>query len=410
MVADARRLRQHGDVEMVDLAALRPHQRTGMGEELIGGRAAPLLVGGREMGADIAVGDGAEQRVGQGVQRHVAVGMGEHAAVGGDLDAAEPDMVALGEGVDVEAGAEAGHVSGHGSLRYRGCFLRESPIRLDQVRGLGDLAVSGVALEDDDGQAGPFGESAVVRETVPALGHRPAMRVEQGAEPETLRGLHRAQVLAGRRLVNAADAGGDRLHQLDRIGHGHAGYRCAVLAAGLDGAGDQGLVDEGAGGVMHQHQIRRAGPCQPFEPRRHRLLAGRTARHRLRQFVGEIRLQLGDTFAEEVGRVRSDHRLDPADARGGGQSRQRAGQDGAPADAAILLGQIAADAQALACRDDDSGHFRPRGAVGHRRTSKCIQLGTGGMSALIGGRMFEGKRRRRLRFARVWLLIVQNET
>ena len=52
--ADPRRLRQNGHVEMIDLAAARPHQMAGMGEELVGGRAAPRLVGGPSVTGSMA--------------------------------------------------------------------------------------------------------------------------------------------------------------------------------------------------------------------------------------------------------------------------------------------------------------------------------------------------------------------
>ena len=119
-----------------------------VGEEPVGGGAAPLRVARREMGADIAVGQGAEQRVRQGVQDHVAVRMGDDAAVMRNLDAAEPDMVAIAEGVHVEARAEAGHIG------HRRAF--HAPLRLREIRRMGELDVAGIALEHVHRQTGPF--------------------------------------------------------------------------------------------------------------------------------------------------------------------------------------------------------------------------------------------------------------
>ena len=84
----------------------------GMGQEPVGGGAAPLRVARREMGADVPIGQGAEERVGQGVQDHVAVRMADEPRSCGNAHAAEPDVIAIAEGVHVEARAEAGHI-GH---------------------------------------------------------------------------------------------------------------------------------------------------------------------------------------------------------------------------------------------------------------------------------------------------------
>src|SRR5690606_4146755 len=61
----------------------------------------PTRIAGGKVGADVAQREGAEDRVTQGVDDHVAIGMGHHAAVVWDADAAERDVVALAEGVDV---------------------------------------------------------------------------------------------------------------------------------------------------------------------------------------------------------------------------------------------------------------------------------------------------------------------
>ena len=69
-----------------------------------------MRIAGREMHADVAVGERAEDGVGQRVQDHIGVGMaGERLGVR-DLDAAEGDVIARPEGMHVEAGADA-HVA-----------------------------------------------------------------------------------------------------------------------------------------------------------------------------------------------------------------------------------------------------------------------------------------------------------
>ena len=108
MRADAGRLAEHRRVEMVDDA--RPAARTrSAAKARKRSEDAPRHCGslGGKCIADVALGERAEHRVGQRVQHDVAVGMREHAALGRDPDAAEPDVVALGEGMHVEARADA---------------------------------------------------------------------------------------------------------------------------------------------------------------------------------------------------------------------------------------------------------------------------------------------------------------
>ena len=71
MRADARGLAHDGDVEMGDAAAARVEALDREGEEPVGGGIAPLRIAGREMHADIAIGQRAEDGVGQRMQaRH----------------------------------------------------------------------------------------------------------------------------------------------------------------------------------------------------------------------------------------------------------------------------------------------------------------------------------------------------
>ena len=62
-------------IEMDDRAASRAHPLRRMGEEDLRRRALPLRVGGREMRADVALGQRAIERVGERMQRDVGVGM-----------------------------------------------------------------------------------------------------------------------------------------------------------------------------------------------------------------------------------------------------------------------------------------------------------------------------------------------
>src|SRR6476659_6941807 len=90
-----------GDIDMIDDAAPGRHQGRGVVEELPGRRAAPTLIGWREMLADIAFADTAEQRIGDGMQSDIGVGMTFQAVTVREFDAAQPDVIAILELVNV---------------------------------------------------------------------------------------------------------------------------------------------------------------------------------------------------------------------------------------------------------------------------------------------------------------------
>ena len=51
------------------------HELDGVAQEAVGGGAAPLRIGRREVLADVAGADRAQHGIGQRMQRHVGVGM-----------------------------------------------------------------------------------------------------------------------------------------------------------------------------------------------------------------------------------------------------------------------------------------------------------------------------------------------
>ena len=183
MRADARRLADHRDVEMRDQPAAGAHALDRERQEAIGGGAAPLRIAGREVHADVAVRDRAEDRVHQAVQHDVGVGMPGDAARVRDFHAAEPDMIAGDELVNVGAEpgadiAEVGQVCG---------FCAQEILRR------GELHVAGFAGEGRDRHPGPFGERGVVGEIVARGLQRAPVRVDDRGKSEGLRRLHRAQ-------------------------------------------------------------------------------------------------------------------------------------------------------------------------------------------------------------------------
>ena len=60
---------------MIDDAAPRPHQPSGMGQELIRSRVLPLFIAGRKMIANVAGGNRAEQGIGERMQAGMVLRM-----------------------------------------------------------------------------------------------------------------------------------------------------------------------------------------------------------------------------------------------------------------------------------------------------------------------------------------------
>ena len=77
--------------------------RDGVAQEPIRRGSFPLHVGGRKVRADVAVADRGEQGVGEGVEHDIRVRMAAELPGMRDLHAPKPDVVALDEGVHVEA-------------------------------------------------------------------------------------------------------------------------------------------------------------------------------------------------------------------------------------------------------------------------------------------------------------------
>ena len=78
-----------------------------MAKELAAVRAAPAFVRGREVATDVAERECAEDGVAQRVDHHVAIAVCLDPARVRDPHAAEHHVVAVAEGVDVEALADA---------------------------------------------------------------------------------------------------------------------------------------------------------------------------------------------------------------------------------------------------------------------------------------------------------------
>ena len=117
-------------------------------EEQRRGGAAPLRVRRREMVADVAGAERAQDRVGQRVEDDVGVAVAGKALVVRDMDAAEPELAAGGEGVDVEAEADA--------------RAEQRRLGAEEVGLEGQLLQRRIALDDGDREAGGARDLGVV--------------------------------------------------------------------------------------------------------------------------------------------------------------------------------------------------------------------------------------------------------
>ena len=194
-------------------AILPPRARTrcgGMLQEDRGRRAAPFLLRGREMGADVAVAERAIDRVAQGVQHHVGVGMALELAVVRDPHAAEPHRVAFREGVDVETLADA-HVGQR----------RRKPLGGGvEIAHRRHLEIGRLALEHMHRMARRFGDGGVV-------GHIGARRGAMRGEDQSKRKACGVCTARKPRPVGRADDA-VAVDLLDRVGDGGRGDRRAV--------------------------------------------------------------------------------------------------------------------------------------------------------------------------------------
>ncbi len=132
--------------------------------------------------ADIAIGQSPQQRIGQGVQDHIAVRMGAHAAIMGNFDAAKPDMVAGGKGVDIITQA------GHGNHRSLHFCLCHAEILLQR-----QFDIVGIARKKMHPMAGLLHHGGIVGEIILTCKGCLAMCGKQRGKTEHLRGLNSAQ-------------------------------------------------------------------------------------------------------------------------------------------------------------------------------------------------------------------------
>ena len=191
---------------------------------------------------------------------------------------------------------------------------------------------------------GPFGERGIVGKIFTTRGRRAPMRRHDQIEDEGLRRLHHAQVIAIEGLGHVRGVV-DFFHG---VGNGDGRHRCAVLPGGDDGAADQRLGQKRARRVVNEHDRGRAG-CEGFKPGAHGRLPRRAAPNRRQKFF-----QARGRGAKHFFVLRMNDRLHGTDLRMTEKRRQRRTDHRLAGDVAILLGHVAASAQAPSARDDNS--------------------------------------------------------
>src|ERR687883_1968090 len=102
------------------------------------------------------------------MEHNVAIRMGKNASIVGNTDAAEPEVVAVSEGVDIEPRSHPRHHAHTACPQPQlGCL---------EIGGAREFDVGGIALEYRHSEACPLRQSAVVGEAVEAGFRRPAVR------------------------------------------------------------------------------------------------------------------------------------------------------------------------------------------------------------------------------------------
>lgn len=176
---DFRRFANHRHFQMCDPSATFADEFDRMFQELIGRSTLPLRIARREVRTDVAIGQRAEDGVDNRMQSDVAIGMREEAAIERHTDAAQHQVIAVGQRMHVVAGAGA-DIAQHGAeARFLACKV---------FRG-GQLHVRSIAFKGRNRQSCPFGNCSVVGKIIAAFTRGTAMGFQNNVETERLRRL-----------------------------------------------------------------------------------------------------------------------------------------------------------------------------------------------------------------------------
>ena len=157
--------------------------------------------------------------------------------------AAEPDVIAGGESVDVEALAGPDVSRGVEQPRFGGAEVFHGR----------HLHVRRIAVEDMGIVSRPGGDRRVVGEAVDAVGGGAPMRVADQLVAERLRRLRRAQV----RAIEGGDDSALGVDLFDRVAERRAGRRGAEALRRRNRAIDQGGGGKDARGVVDEDEVGR---------------------------------------------------------------------------------------------------------------------------------------------------------
>ena len=202
--------------------------------------------------SDVAGSDRTEQRIDQRMDRHVGVAMPGETVAMCDLHSAQPQLLALRKLVHIKAGA-------HPDRRHRGC-------KIMAIRQL----MHGFVPFDESDRAAPGLRNLRI---IPG-GWRPvpkAVRVQNSAKIECLRGLHPPQTLTpGTGTHHGVMLAGLAMGQA--IYHGQHRYRASVVIQRQQQSIYHFVRDNGPGCIVDQHPFgHRSG--KHLQAQAHRFLA-----------------------------------------------------------------------------------------------------------------------------------------
>ena len=328
-----RALANEGEVEIDQPAIGGGDQIEGMAQEPVGRRIPPLRIAVGKVPADIALAERAQNGVGQRVQGGIGIRMAFQSMAVVDPDAAQHNMVARLEGMNVEP------------LADNGCPGRHRPagdtVGLGQVLGGRDLEIGVRTRAHDDREPGGFCNGRVV-------GQRPAgggfMGLQDIVIAERLRCLGPPQPLA-RATVAVTVPSSPIFLTVSTIGTPAtaAPWRCAASRQLSTIPGGH----ERAGRIVHQDKLR-VSVFQEFQSVMDGFLACRSTGNQVDRFVAE-------RVPGQRPVVRVNHCNNSRNRRMCSENADRPAQHRFPADPCILLRDAAAGARTAPGSDDHRG-------------------------------------------------------
>ena len=162
-----------------------------------------------------------------------------------DADASEHNVIAVAEGVHIEAvaGADVGD----------GC--RADGFDANEIVIGSEFHVGALAGENGDAMPGPFGERGIVSEIFAPGSGGAEMRLEYKIKGESLWCLHQAQPASIKRL----DYGLLLINSLDGVGDSNCGHCRTVFCRCVYRTGNQSASQERSCRIVDEHKVRSDG-------------------------------------------------------------------------------------------------------------------------------------------------------